>query len=33
MKVYKDLSKEELLTLKEQLNKEYEEAKAKGSGR
>ena len=30
MKVYKDLSKEELLTLQEQLNKEYEEAKAKG---
>ena len=30
MKAYKDLSKEELLTLQEQLNKEYEEAKAKG---
>lgn len=30
MKVYKDLSKEELLTLQKQLNKEYEEAKAKG---
>ena len=29
MKAYKDLSKEELLTLQEQLNKEYEEAKAK----
>lgn len=30
MKAYKDLSKEELLTLQKQLNKEYEEAKAKG---
>lgn len=30
MKAYKDLTKEELLTLQEQLNKEYEEAKAKG---
>lgn len=30
MKAYKELSKEELLTLKEELNKEYEEAKAKG---
>ena len=30
MKAYKDLSKEELLTLQEQLNKEYEEAMAKG---
>ena len=30
MKAYKDLSKEELLTLQEQLNKEYEEAKTKG---
>ena len=29
MKAYKDLSKEELLTLQKQLNKEYEEAKAK----
>lgn len=30
MKAYKDLSKEELLTLQKQMNKEYEEAKAKG---
>ena len=30
MKAYKDLSKEELLTLQKQLNKEYEEAKTKG---
>lgn len=30
MKAYKELSKNELLSLKEQLNKEYEEAKAKG---
>ncbi|MBO5055193.1 MAG: aminotransferase [Lachnospiraceae bacterium] len=30
MKAYKELSKEELLTLKEELNKEYEEVKAKG---
>ena len=30
MKAYKDLSKEELLTLQKQLNKEYEEANAKG---
>lgn len=30
MKAYKELSKEELLTLKEDLNKEYEEVKAKG---
>lgn len=30
MKAYKELSKNELLALKEQLNKEYEEAKAKG---
>lgn len=30
MKAYKELSKEELLTLKEELNKEYEEARAKG---
>ncbi|MBO5335663.1 MAG: aminotransferase [Lachnospiraceae bacterium] len=30
MKAYQELSKEELLTLKEQLNAEYEEAKAKG---
>lgn len=30
MKAYKDLSKEELLTLQEQLNKDYEDAKAKG---
>ncbi|MBP5565377.1 MAG: aminotransferase, partial [Lachnospiraceae bacterium] len=30
MKEYSSLSKEELLVLKEQLNKEYEEAKAKG---
>ena len=30
MKAYKDLNKEELLTLQKQLNKEYEEAKAKG---
>lgn len=30
MKAYKDLSKEELLTLQKQLNKDYEEAKAKG---
>ena len=30
MNAYKDLSKEELLTLQKQLNKEYEEAKAKG---
>lgn len=29
MKAYKDLSKEELLTLQKQLNKEYEEAKVK----
>lgn len=29
MKAYKDLSKEELVTLQKQLNKEYEEAKAK----
>ena len=29
MKAYKDLSNEELLTLQKQLNKEYEEAKAK----
>ena len=30
MKAYKELSKDELLTLKEQLNKEYEDVKAKG---
>ena len=30
MKAYKELSKEELLALKEDLNKQYEEAKAKG---
>ena len=30
MKAYKDLSKEELLTLQEQLNKDYEDAKSKG---
>lgn len=30
MKAYKELSKEELLILKEDLNKEYEEVKAKG---
>ena len=30
MKAYKELSREELLTLKEDLNKEYEEVKAKG---
>ncbi len=30
MKAYKDLSKEELLTLQEQLNKKYEEAMVKG---
>lgn len=30
MKAYKDLSKEELLTLQEQLNKDYKDAKAKG---
>ena len=30
MKPYKDLSKEELLQLKEELNKEYKEAQAKG---
>lgn len=30
MKAYKELSREELLTLKEQLNKEYEDVKAKG---
>ncbi len=30
MKAYKELSKEELLTLKEDLNREYEEVKAKG---
>lgn len=30
MKAYRELSKEELLTLKEQLNAEYEEAKGKG---
>ncbi|MGN1180756.1 MAG: aminotransferase class I/II-fold pyridoxal phosphate-dependent enzyme [Suilimivivens sp.] len=30
MKAYKELSKEELLTLKKELNKEYEEVKAKG---
>lgn len=30
MKAYKELSKEELLGLKKELNKEYEEAKAKG---
>ncbi len=30
MKAYKELSKGELLTLKEELNKEYEEVKAKG---
>lgn len=30
MKAYKELSREELLTLKEELNKEYEEVKAKG---
>ncbi len=30
MKAYKELSKEELLVLKEQLNKEYEDVKAKG---
>lgn len=30
MKAYKELSKEELLTLEEELNKEYEEVKAKG---
>ncbi len=30
MKAYKDLSKEELLTLQKQLNNEYEKAKAKG---
>lgn len=30
MKAYKELDKEELLTLREDLNKQYEEAKAKG---
>lgn len=30
MKAYKELSKDELLTLKEELSKEYEKAKAKG---
>lgn len=30
MKAYKELSREELLTLKEDLNREYEEVKAKG---
>ena len=30
MKAYKEMSRDELLTLREQLNKEYEEAKAKG---
>lgn len=30
MKAYKELSEEELLALKEELNKQYEEAKAKG---
>ena len=30
MKAYKDLSKEELLTLQKQLNKEYEDARGKG---
>ena len=30
MKAYKEMSREELLVLKEQLNKEYAEVKAKG---
>ena len=30
MKTYQELSREELLTLKSQLEKEFEEAKAKG---